>query len=279
MIAVALAFALTASGSDKLDVRPEADAIITGVGFAGWLVPALLSKQIVPASCRICDGPDNSGLPGTGSPGSLNGVDAWFHDRITGWLMSRDTAAVTSDVLAYGLVPGGVIAGAFLATGPHASEGAGWRATFIVAESAAVSAGLVQGLKYITARKRPFVRYGTGDTSGSYRVDSEETRLGFPSGHTALAASTTFALATTATIEESKAAPWFWAGAAVATVSVGSLRIMAEKHYFTDVAVGALIGAASGVVFPLLHRRGGLLSSDSVSVGAQGPSFLLSGKF
>jgi len=279
MIAVALAVALTASGPDKVDVRPDVDAIITGIGFGAWLFPALASKSIVPATCRWCDGPDNSGLPGTGSRGSLNGVDAWFHDRMTGWLMSRDTAAVTSDVLAYGLVPAGVITGAFLATGPHASEGAGWRATFIVAESAAVSAGLVQGLKYITARKRPFVRYGTGDTSGSYRIDSEETRLGFPSGHTALAASTTFALATTATIEESKAAPWFWAGAAVATISTASLRVIADKHYFTDVAAGALIGAASGVIFPLLHRRGGLLSSDSVSVGAQGPSFLLSGRF
>jgi membrane-associated phospholipid phosphatase len=279
MIAVALAFALTASGSDKVDVRPDLDAIITGVGFAGLLVPALLSKEILPATCRICDGPDNSGLPGTGSRGSLNGVDAWFHDRMTGWLMSRGTAATVSDVVAYGLVPGGVLTGAFLATGPHASEGAGARAAIIVAESAAVSAAVVQGLKYVTARKRPFVRYGTGETSGTFRVDSEETRLGFPSGHTALAASASFALATTATIEESKAAPWFWAGAAVATVSTASLRIIAEKHYFTDVAAGALIGAASGVVFPLLHRRGGLLSSDSVSVGAQGPSFVLSGKF
>jgi membrane-associated phospholipid phosphatase len=279
MIAVALALALTASGSDKLDVRPDLDAIITGVGFGAWLLPALASKDLVPASCRWCDGPDNTGLPGTGSRGSLNGVDAWFHDRMTGWLMSRDASALTSDVVAYGLVPGGVIAGAFLATGPYASDGAGWRATFIIAESAAVSAGVVQVMKYVTARKRPFVRYGTADTSGSYRDDSEETRLGFPSGHTALAASTTFALATTATIEESRAAPWFWAGAAVATLSVGSLRIMAEKHYFIDVAAGALIGAASGVIFPLLHRRGAPLSSSSVTVGAHGPSFVLSGRF
>jgi membrane-associated phospholipid phosphatase len=279
MIAVAIAFALTASGSDKVDVRPGADAIITGVGFAGWLVPALLTQQLVPATCRICDGPDNSGLPGTGSRGSLNAVDAWFHDRMSGWLMSRGTAGTWSDAVAYGFVPVGVLTGAFLARGPHAGEGAGARAEIIVAEATAVSAAVVQGLKFVTARKRPFVRYGTGETSGTYNVNTEDTRLGFASGHAALATSATVALATTATIEESKAAPWFWAGAAVATVSTASLRIIAEKHYFTDVAAAALIGAASGAVFPLLHRRAGPLSSDPVSVAGQGPSFMLSGTF
>jgi membrane-associated phospholipid phosphatase len=55
--------------------------------------------------------------------------------------------------------------------------------------------------------------------------------------------------------------------------------MIAEKHYFTDVATGAAIGAACGVVFPLLHRRGSALSASSVSVGAQGPLVALSGVF
>lgn len=59
------------------------------------------------------------------------------------------------------------------------------------------------------------------------------------------------ALATTATLEESEAAPWLWAAAALGSVTTGALRMMAEKHYFTDVAAGAAIGAACGVVIPL----------------------------
>jgi membrane-associated phospholipid phosphatase len=62
--------------------------------------------------------------------------------------------------------------------------------------------------------------------------------------------------AMTATLEGSPAAPWLWGAAAIMSVSAASLRMMAEKHYFTDVTAGAAIGAACGVVLALLHRRG-----------------------
>jgi membrane-associated phospholipid phosphatase len=87
------------------------------------------------------------------------------------------------------------------------------------------------------------------------------------------------AAATTVTLQESPAAPWVWGGAAVASISVASFRMIAEKHYFTDVAAGALIGGACGVVIPLLHKRGGPLSTPAVSVGASGPALTVSGMF
>ena len=95
MIGVALALAVGAS--DKVDVRPAADLTVAGVALVGWIVPELLRNQLVPAHCRLCDGADNTGLSGTGSRGSLNGVDAWFHDAMTGWVLSRSTAGVASD--------------------------------------------------------------------------------------------------------------------------------------------------------------------------------------
>jgi membrane-associated phospholipid phosphatase len=275
VIAVALALAMTAT--DKVDVRPAVDLTIAGIGLAGFAFPELLSSELAAAHCRWCDGADNTGLPGTGSRGSLNAVDAWFHDATTGWLVSRRTADIASSVLAFGLVPAAGAVAAWTSRGPHATDGAGWRAALIVGESAAVSAALVQGLKFVTARKRPFVRYGTGETGGSY--EPSESNLSFPSGHTALATSVGVAVATTATLEESTAAPWLWAGAAVASVTTATLRMMAERHYFTDVAAGAAIGAACGVAFPLLHRRGGALSSSSASGAAPGSVFTLSGRF
>jgi membrane-associated phospholipid phosphatase len=277
MIAVALALALTAT--DKVDVRPAADLAIGGVALVVWAVPEIFRNELAPSHCHLCDGADNTGLPGTGSSASLNGVDAWFHDATAGWLVSRRTADVASSVVAYGLVPLGVAVGAFTATGPHATDGAGWRAMAIVEESAVVSAAVVQGLKFALARKRPFVRYGTGETSGSYDVGDADSRASLPSGHTAFVTALGVGLATTATLEESDAAPWLWAAAALGSVTTGALRMMAEKHYFTDVAAGAAVGAACGVVIPLLHRRGGPLSTSSVSIGAQGPGFALSGRF
>jgi membrane-associated phospholipid phosphatase len=277
MVAVFLALALTAQ--DRVDVRLPVDLAIASVGLLGYVVPEAAGGGLAPAACRICDGADNSGLPGTGGRSSLNGVDAFFHDALTGWLLSRGAANTTSSVLAFGVIPAGALAAAWFATGPYASDGAGFRAAVIVAESAAVSAALVQGVKFVAARKRPFVRYGDGDLSGTYSVTASDSRTGFPSGHTALAASAGFSAAMTSTLEDSPAAPWLWAGAALGTVTTGALRIVAEKHYFTDTLTGAAFGAASGIVFPLLHRRGGALSSPSVSVGAQGLSLAVSGSF
>jgi membrane-associated phospholipid phosphatase len=277
MIAVVLALALSAS--DKVDVRPEADLPIAGFALAAWVVPELLQDKLAPAQCRLCDGSDNSGLPGTGSRGSLNGIDAWFHDAATGWLMSRTAADSASDVLAYGIVPVAMLVGAWNSTGPHATDGAGLRATVIVVESALISGAIVENVKYVAARKRPYVRYGNGEASGKYDVSGRSSHLSFPSGHTAWVTSLGVALATTATLEESAAVPWLWAGAAAGSVATGALRMIAEKHYFTDVAVGALIGGACGAFVPLLHRRGGPLSSGSMSVAARGPSFALTGRF
>src|SRR5712692_9462940 len=264
-----------AGPGDKLAIRPALDFTILGVGLAGFVVPELLKPHLAPASCNVCNGPDNTGL-GDGSQGSLNGVDAFFHDQLTGWLISRKSADTVSNVWAFALLPAGAIAGSLLATGPTASEWAGLRAAVIVGESAAVSAAMVQSMKFFVARKRPFVRYGNGETSGAYDVNDRDSHVSYPSGHTALATSLGVSMAMTATLEESPAAPWLWGAAAVMSVSTATLRMIAEKHYFTDVATGAAIGAACGVVFPVLHKRGNALS---VTAQASAPLLVLSGAF
>ena len=274
MIAVLLAVWTQAGPADKLALRPAADFAIAGVGLAGFVIPELLKQDLAPARCRICDGPDNSGLPGTGSRGSLNGVDAWFHEEMTGWILPRRTADTLSQVVAFAIVPAGALLAAGLATGPAASEGAGLRAAVIVVESSAVSAALIQGIKFLAARKRPFVRYGNGEASGVYNVDDRDSNLGYASGHTAFATSLGVSMAMTATLQDSPAAPWLWGAAAAASITTASLRMIAEKHYLSDVLTGAAVGAACGVIFPLLHRRG-----SALSVGAQGPSVALSGAF
>ena len=268
-----------AGATDKVSINLPVDAAIGAIGLAGFVVPELLKQHLAPAACVACNGDDNSGLPGSGSQGTLNGVDAWFHDQLTGWLVSRKTADTVSSVYAFALLPVGALAGAALSTGPHASDGAGARAGVIVLEASAVSAMLVQSVKFFVARKRPFVRYGHGtdgsaeSTGSTYDVNDRDSHASFPSGHTAFATSLGVSLAMTATLEESRAAGWLWGAAAVASVSTASLRMMAEKHYFTDVATGALIGAGCGVLFPLLHRRGSALAGSSLSVSPQAISF------
>lgn len=261
MIALLLAASLLDAGpSDKLALRPVADFTIVGVGFAGFVIPELLKQDLAPQQCQICGPP--------------NAVDGWFHDRVTGWLMPRRTADNVSSLWAFVVLPVGALASAAVATGPYASDGAGFRAAVIVLESSAVAVSAIQSIKFFAARQRPFAAYGDGDASGAYSLSDRDSHLSMPSGHTAFATALGVSVAMTATLEESPAAPWLWAAAGVASASTGMLRMMAEKHYFTDALSGAAIGAGCGVLFPLLHRRG-----SALSVAANGPSVALSGAF
>jgi membrane-associated phospholipid phosphatase len=75
----------------------------------------------------------------------------------------------------------------------------------------------------------------------------------------------------TATLQDSPAAPWLWVGAGVITASTGILRMMAEKHWFSDDLAGIAIGGGCGVLIPLLHRRGSLLGGGAPVVPMVAP--------
>lgn len=94
------------------------------------------------------------------------------------------------------------------------------------------------GLKRVVSRPRPrFVpRIGPAASSSS-----------MPSSHTAGAV----AYATAATL----AAPALGAGLAPAAAAVAWSRAATARHFPTDVAVGALVGATAGVVVHLVGRR------------------------
>jgi membrane-associated phospholipid phosphatase len=247
--------------ADALSLR-SADLVIAPAALL--LLGGSQLVHLAPAHCRLCDGADDSGLPGSAGAGrgSLNGVDAFFHDALTGTVLSRKTADTTSTVLAFGVTPAFALGAAWFATGPHASPGAGARAAVIVLESLAVSRVATEVLKLGFARKRPFVRYGTGtngataSTGSTYDVNDDDSRLGFVSGHASAVAALGVSAAMCASLQDSQAAPALWTGASALVVLTGTLRMVAEKHYFTDVLAGAVVGAGTGVLLPLLHRQG-----------------------
>lgn len=113
-----------------------------------------------------------------------------------------------------------------------------------VVETVAVSQLFVQGIKYVVARERPFVHYGSGLDEDDY--------VSFLSGHSALA----FAVVTSAGViahERGYATePYIWAIGMPLAATTAYLRIAADKHYFTDVTAGAALGIAAGVIIPKL---------------------------
>jgi hypothetical protein len=69
-----------ASLTDKIAISPAADFTIAGAGLVAWVVPELLKEQLAPTHCVVCDGDDDTELPGTGSAA-----------RSTGWTRTSMT--------------------------------------------------------------------------------------------------------------------------------------------------------------------------------------------
>jgi membrane-associated phospholipid phosphatase len=80
----------------------------------------------------------------------------------------------------------------------------------------------------------------------------------FFSGHVSFSATSTFFAAKVYTdyhhIRGGKRL-LFYSAAAVPPLLVGYFRMQAGKHFRTDVGLGLLVGAASGILVPELHRK------------------------
>ncbi|HJQ55169.1 MAG TPA: phosphatase PAP2 family protein [Gemmatimonadaceae bacterium] len=123
-------------------------------------------------------------------------------------------------------------------------EDLGWHGT----EAVLFGAGITQVLKSLAGRARPFV---TGDsTARDFKFGGGFTntdRQSFPSGH----ATTAFAAAAAVTSEAERMWPhhfWLVAPAMFGGASlVGLSRMYHDKHWASDVALGAAIGTFSGL--------------------------------
>jgi membrane-associated phospholipid phosphatase len=86
-------------------------------------------------------------------------------------------------------------------------------------------------------------------------VNADED-LSFYSGHTSESVSLAVAAGTVASIRHYRLAPLVWATSLPLALATGYLRIGADRHYFTDVLTGALVGAAIGFLVPYVFHRG-----------------------
>jgi membrane-associated phospholipid phosphatase len=135
------------------------------------------------------------------------------------------------------------------------------------AEAGLITYGFTNTTKGLVGRTRP---YTYGQIAPLQARMDKDARLGFFSGHTSITATATFFAAQVYADyhPESKWRPLVWAGAALAPAAVGYLRVRAGKHFLSDVVTGYALGAASGLLVPILHhRRSG---RDEVSLS---PSF------
>ena len=236
-----------ADGVRELRYDTRIDVAVTAVGSVWWLTSEMLKADLVPEKCRWCyraeDGKD-----------LLNPYDGYVRKHLV-W-KSTDTAATVSSVLAFFVEPGTMMGLTALSEANDRAIGRFPVDALLITEATVIAGDINQLAKFAFARGRPFVHYlpRAPDVIRALTDSPSDDNLSFFSGHTTLA----FGIATSAgmvnTLRGYRLAPLVWGVGMSMAVSVGYLRIAADKHYFSDVMTGAVVGSIIGVGVPLIFH-------------------------
>lgn len=110
----------------------------------------------------------------------------------------------------------------------------------------AVAVGLLHHLvKFTIGRQRPFVHHAP-----SGRPYDNDDNASLFSGHTGLAFSVATAAGVIAHERRYRTESAIWIGGGVIAVTTGYLRIAGDRHWLTDVALGAVVGIGFGLLIP-----------------------------
>ncbi len=246
---VLFTLASPASAEDSLAWNPSVDLpIVLGTGTLWGALYILVEDDLYPA----------------GLVSSPKGLDALVEPGLD------ETAEVVSDVVLYGTLGAGLLAGTL--SGGTEANALGTRAGILI-EVFTVNALATEWMKLSIRRPRPYTALNPDETEGLdeklFKIDSE---MSFPSGHAshvsamALGAARTFDLSGASPAQRKSA----YAAAALLGASAAALRVKAGVHHPTDVLGGLALGASIGWLVPTLHQRENApqlaLSGSSVQV-------------
>lgn len=135
----------------------------------------------------------------------------------------------------------------------------------IMAEAIAINSLLTQILKAAIRRPRPFTYLLPSEVDADQREEllddqsSFQADWSFPSGHTSTAFVITTAGATLLTLKQLGRSNWAvataWVGGIGLSTTVGVMRVLAGRHFPSDVVTSALLGMGVGAAVPLAHWR------------------------
>jgi membrane-associated phospholipid phosphatase len=231
--------------AQELRASSATDVEVSAFGTGAWVTSQELQEELAAPRCRWCDR--------AGGVDTLNDVDRAVRRlrwRRTSW------AAVLSDLALLSTPAAAEASSAFAASRGGGSHELGSDA-LAVAETGVIAADLNQLVKFLAMRERPDAhRRALLDPAA--RRESADDDLSFCSGHTTEAVALAVAAGTVSSLHGYRFAPLVWASALPPAAVTGYLRIAADRHYFTDVVAGAVLGAAVGFLVPYaLHRPDG----------------------
>lgn len=222
---------------DVLRFDRDVDAPVLAVSAFAFLAGTLMQPTIIPRP--VCDPCDASGI---------NPLDRWVAGR-------RDTSA---DGISYATLAAVMAAPLVLdAFDVRAVGGSRWTWLHdfgLYVEALALDAAVNTAVKLAVARPRPLAY--DPSLPPDLRASSE-TYVSFYSLHTSFAFTAAAFGATTFALRHARRPGAVAAVALVGALLAGTtaaLRVVAGRHFPTDVGTGALVGTAVGVGVPLLHR-------------------------
>lgn len=218
-------------------MRWEVDLpLIAASGLAG-LTPELFKGELSPPYCGLaCDRANLNPLD-RAVVGNRSVVARHLSDGLVSTSIALPYVLDTVDVLVSG------------------QRGLGWlKDVTVLTEVLVVNFALNNVVKFAVSRPRPLV-YDAGYAEEE-RLDPDAA-LSFYSGHS----STAFAMATAYSylfMQRHPRSPlvvpvWIVTEGIAATTA--ALRVVAGKHFWTDVIAGAGVGASLGLLVPILHRH------------------------
>ncbi len=230
---------------------PDRDpAILATAGFA-WIAGTLMQPTFMPRpGCDPCLAAD------------VNPLDRFLAGQ------RNDTADKISWVMLAAL-----LAAPIAADGIDVARSGGTPRSFaddlgVYLEALAVDGAVNQAVKVTARRPRPLAYDPTLPADARA---SSETYVSFYSEHASLAFTAAAAWVTMTALRHPGRRGIVAAVAAVAgglAAATAALRMVAGKHFLTDVAAGAAAGTAVGVAVPMLHRRAPRIALVPVEGGA-----------
>ena len=180
---------------------------------------------------------------------SLDRSDLWGIDRgaTDNW---SPAAGTVSDVFEYATLAAPVV---YIAA-EHSGEESG--TLYLMYGETLLATNVVNLLlKSVFDRARPYA-YNDDPPISNEELLRRSTLRSFPSSHTANAFASAVFLGTVygKTHPGSSGRTWVWAGGLAAATTTGVLRVVAGRHFPTDVVAGAAIGSAAGWLVPKMHE-------------------------
>jgi membrane-associated phospholipid phosphatase len=155
-------------------------------------------------------------------------------------------------------------------------DGAGDRA-LVLGESVAIALAATSVAKVIVARPRPYVY---NDDERALRRRDRAGRDAYRSWFSGHAAMSFAAVAASGALfaENAEHSPreraLVWGMGLTLATATSNLRVRAGRHFYSDVAIGAVVGGTIGTVVPALHS-GELVAPSGIEIAAMGGGLVL----